>query len=106
MRAVVSARDFGGCGNAGAAASVNTPARSTIPVLERESTMNLKSAAAILALLISHAAFGADTPSSSNRADPMMDRYSAASEKQDWKSAAAAMQDALAKEPNNADYHN
>jgi cytochrome c-type biogenesis protein CcmH/NrfG len=39
------------------------------------------------------------------RADPMMDRYSAAAERQDWKSAAGAMQEALAKEPNNADYH-
>ncbi|HEY3077593.1 MAG TPA: tetratricopeptide repeat protein [Burkholderiales bacterium] len=34
-----------------------------------------------------------------------MDRYTAASERQDWKSAAAAMKDALASDPRNADYH-
>ena len=69
--------------------------------------MNLKSALAIIALLVSNsAAFAADTAgSSSTRADPMMDRYTAASERQDWKSAAAAMQDALASDPRNPDYH-
>src|SRR5437867_701596 len=116
MRTVVSAlasaasaspRDFGGAGNAGAAASVSAAARSTIRILERESTMNLKSALAIIALLASNnAAFAADTAgSSSTRSDPMMDRYTAASERQDWKSAATAMRDAIASDPRNPDYH-
>ena len=35
----------------------------------------------------------------------MMELYSAAAERQDWKGAAAAMQAALAKEPGNADFH-
>jgi cytochrome c-type biogenesis protein CcmH/NrfG len=67
----------------------------------------MKSALGILALLVAcHAALAADTPgSSSTRSDPMMDRYTAASERQDWKSAAAAMKDALASDPRNADYH-
>jgi tetratricopeptide (TPR) repeat protein len=67
----------------------------------------MKSALAILALLVSfHTAFAADTAGSSVRSDPMMDRYAAASERQDWKAAASVMQDALAANPNNADYHN
>ena len=69
--------------------------------------MNVKSALAILALAVSnHAALAADTPGASSRSDPMMDRYSAAAERQDWKGAAAAMQAAIAKDPGNADYHN
>jgi cytochrome c-type biogenesis protein CcmH/NrfG len=69
--------------------------------------MNMKSAVGILALLVAcHAALAADTPGTSSRADPMMDRYHAAADRQDWKSAASVMQDALAKEPNSADYHN
>src|SRR5437773_9261277 len=102
MRAVVSAplsaasaspRDFGGSRNAGGAASVSAAVRSTIRLLERESIMNLKSALAIIALLVSNnAALAADTAgSSSTRSDPMMDRYTAATERQDWKSAATAM---------------
>ena len=68
--------------------------------------MNLKSALAILALAVSsNAAFAADTSGPATRADPMMERYSAAAERQDWKGAAAAMQAAVAKEPGNADYH-
>ena len=35
----------------------------------------------------------------------MMDRYTAASERQDWKSAATAMRDAIASDPRNPDYH-
>ena len=76
-------------------------------ILEREGTVNLKSTAAILALLVaSKAALAADSAGPAARTDPVLDRYSAASEKQDWKSAAALMQDALAKNPSNADYHN
>jgi len=69
--------------------------------------MNMKSALTILALAVSSgAAIAADTPGASSRSDPMMDRYSAAAERQDWKGAAAAMQAALTKDPNNPDYHN
>src|SRR2546430_16090851 len=102
-----SPRDFGGAGNAGAAASVSAGQRSTMGILERETTRNLKPALATIALLVSNtAAFAADTAgSSSTRADPMMDRYSAASERQDWKTAATAMRDAIASDPRNPDYH-
>jgi cytochrome c-type biogenesis protein CcmH/NrfG len=68
--------------------------------------MQLRSVVAILALAVSsHAAFAADTPGASSRSDPMMDRYSAAAERQDWKGAAAAMQAAISKDPSNPDYH-
>jgi tetratricopeptide (TPR) repeat protein len=65
-----------------------------------------KSVAAILALLVASLAFAADSAGPASRADPMMDRYSAAASKQDWKSAAAVMQDAVAADPRNPDYHN
>ena len=68
--------------------------------------MQPRSVLAILALAVSnHAAYAADTSGPATRADPMMERYSAAAERQDWKGAAAAMQAAVAKEPANADYH-
>jgi tetratricopeptide (TPR) repeat protein len=61
----------------------------------------------MLALLgSSHAAFPADTPSSSPSRDPMVEQYQAAAEKQDWKSAALAMKQAVEANPANADYHN
>ncbi len=69
--------------------------------------MNLKSVLAILALAASnHAVLAADTSAPASRADPLMDQYSAAADRQDWKGAAAAMQAAIAKDPGNADYHN
>ena len=69
--------------------------------------MNVKPVLAILALLITAStAIAADSSSPAARTDPVMERYSAASEKQDWKSAAGVMRDALAANPNNADYHN
>ena len=69
--------------------------------------MNLKSALAILTLLITaNTTVAADSSSPAVRSDPVMERYSAASEKQDWKSAAGVMRDALTANPNNADYHN
>jgi len=43
---------------------------------------------------------------SSSRADPAMERYQAAAQQNDWKSAAAAMQAAVSANPNNPDYHN
>ena len=60
----------------------------------------------MLALLgTAHAAFPADSPSTPTRADPVMDRYHAAAQQNDWKSAAATMQAAVASNPNNPDYH-
>jgi tetratricopeptide (TPR) repeat protein len=60
---------------------------------------------AILALVLAHGAFAADTPGQSSASDPVMDRYHAAADKQDWKSAAAVMQEALGSNSRNADYH-
>jgi tetratricopeptide (TPR) repeat protein len=66
----------------------------------------MKSLLTILALLITaQAALAADSPSTSSRADPVMDRYHAAAQQNDWKSAASTMQAALASNPSNADYH-
>ena len=66
----------------------------------------MKSLLFILAL-VAHAAFAADTSSSmQSPKDPAMERYQAAAQQNDWKSAAAAMQGALQGSPNNADYHN
>ncbi|HUQ75040.1 MAG TPA: hypothetical protein VM183_09960 [Burkholderiales bacterium] len=60
----------------------------------------------ILALLTcAELALAADTPSSAPR-DAAMERYSAAAERQDWKSAAGVMREALSANPGNADYHN
>jgi cytochrome c-type biogenesis protein CcmH/NrfG len=36
----------------------------------------------------------------------VLERYSAAAERQDWAGAAAALRDAVAAQPANADYHN
>ncbi|HEY5900294.1 MAG TPA: tetratricopeptide repeat protein, partial [Burkholderiales bacterium] len=63
--------------------------------------------ATILALLLyANAAFAADTPSSAANSDPTIERYRAASDKQDWKAAAELMRDGVARDPGNADYHN
>ena len=69
--------------------------------------MTVKSAAAILALLVgANAAIAADTaPAAQVNSDPAIERYRAAAEQQDWKTAAAVMQDAVARDPRNADYH-
>ncbi len=63
----------------------------------------------ILALsLASGIACGADSGPSSTPAprDPAMERYSSAAERQDWAAAAAAMKDAVSREPSNADFNN
>jgi cytochrome c-type biogenesis protein CcmH/NrfG len=65
----------------------------------------MKSTLVILAFL-SFAASAADSPSTSAKEDPAMERYHAAAQQNDWKSAAAAMQSAVSASPNNADYHN
>jgi Flp pilus assembly protein TadD len=38
--------------------------------------------------------------------DVVLERYTMASQKQDWPAAAAVLQEGLQKSPNNADYHN
>jgi Tfp pilus assembly protein PilF len=69
--------------------------------------MELKSAAVILALLVAANAAAADSGGSTQmRSDPMLERYNAAAERQDWKSAATVMREALDKDAGNADYHN
>jgi tetratricopeptide (TPR) repeat protein len=68
--------------------------------------MNVKPFAAILALVVANAVYAADSSGPASRSDPVMDRYQAAAERQDWKSAAATMSEALGANPRNADYHN
>ncbi|HYY60476.1 MAG TPA: hypothetical protein VE756_03715 [Burkholderiales bacterium] len=65
----------------------------------------MKPFAAILALLVANTVSAADTSGPTSRPDPMLDRYHAAAERQDWKSASAAMNEALAADSRNADYH-
>jgi tetratricopeptide (TPR) repeat protein len=63
----------------------------------------------ILALVfISGAACAADSGPSATPApkDPALERYNAASAGQDWSGAAAAMKEALSRDPSNSDYHN
>ena len=67
--------------------------------------MNANSLAAILALVVANAVYAADTSGPTSRPDPLLDRYHAAAERQDWKSAAAVMNEALAADSSNADYH-
>ena len=63
----------------------------------------------ILALsLAAGSASGADSGPAASQApkDPSLERYSAASTRQDWPAAAAAMKDGLSRDPQNADLHN
>lgn len=64
----------------------------------------------IIALLAAGAAasipgFAADS-GPAPAGDPLMERVSAATERKDWPAAQAALREALAKDPANADYHN
>jgi tetratricopeptide (TPR) repeat protein len=72
--------------------------------------MNTQFRVVMLALsLAAGSAFAAEsgpTPREQSRDDPVLNRYEAAKSQQDWKAAAAAVQEGLAKSPNNADYHN
>ncbi|HET7363714.1 MAG TPA: tetratricopeptide repeat protein [Burkholderiales bacterium] len=67
--------------------------------------MKVKILTAIFALVVTNAVYAADTSGPAARSDPMLDRYHAAAERQDWKSAAATMNEALGANPDNADYH-
>jgi tetratricopeptide (TPR) repeat protein len=70
--------------------------------------MNVKFLLSILSLSIAGAAFAAGDPPPppERKKDAVLDRYTMASEKQDWKGAAAVLEEGLQKSPNNADYHN
>ena len=58
-------------------------------------------------LLLPGAAFAAaDTNSSGAPVDPVLERAAQASARNDWAGAQAILKDAVAKEPNNAEYHN
>jgi len=58
-------------------------------------------------LLLPGAAFAAaDTNSSGSPVDPVLERAAQASARNDWAGAQAVLKDAVAKEPNNAEYHN
>jgi cytochrome c-type biogenesis protein CcmH/NrfG len=61
----------------------------------------------LAALLLPGAAFAAaDTNSSGAPVDPVLERAAQASERNDWTGAQAILRDAVAKSPNNAEYHN
>jgi tetratricopeptide (TPR) repeat protein len=47
-----------------------------------------------------------DPPPPPEKKDAILESYHAASAKQDWKAAAAALQEGVQKSPDNADYHN
>jgi len=76
--------------------------------------MKLKFLLAILSLSLAAGLGGAraeaagDPPAPKPDApkDVVLERYTLASEKQDWKAAAAALEEGLQKNPNNAEYHN
>lgn len=61
----------------------------------------------ILAALIgAGTAVAAGDPPSSEVKDPVLDKVAAATKQQDWAGAQSVLKDALAANPNNADYHN
>jgi len=69
--------------------------------------MKLKFLLAILTFSIAGAVLAAgDPPPPEKKKDAVIERYSLASDKQDWKAAAAVLEEGLQKSPNNADYHN
>ncbi len=57
-------------------------------------------------LLASGTALGAGDSSPAAAADPVLERASAATAQKDWPAAQALLRDAVAKQPNNPDYHN
>jgi len=62
----------------------------------------------ILALLTPGLTLAAGDPgsSSSEPKDPVLEKVSAATQRQDWAGAAGVLKDAVAANPNNANYHN
>jgi len=51
-------------------------------------------------------ALAAGDPVTFETKDPVLEKVSAATQRQDWAGAASALKDALAADPNNASYHN
>lgn len=72
--------------------------------------MKLKFGLAILSLSfasgLAMAAGDPPAPKPDAPKDAVLERYTLASEKQDWKAAAGVLEEGLQKSPNNADYHN
>ena len=73
--------------------------------------MKLKFLLAILSLsLVAGTALAAGDPppppDDGKKKDAILERYSEASAKQDWKAAAAVLEEGVQKSPDNADYHN
>jgi tetratricopeptide (TPR) repeat protein len=60
----------------------------------------------IIALLIAPAVALAADSGPAPAGDPVLERVSAATERQDWPAAQAILKAAVAKDPGNADYHN
>ena len=60
----------------------------------------------IALLLLPATAVAADSGPPSAPGDPVQERVSAATQRKDWPAAQAALRDALARDPGNADYHN
>ena len=65
----------------------------------------MKAIVILTSLLLCGSAFAADS-GPAPVADPVMEKVSAATARQDWTSAAGVLREALSKEPNNANYHN
>lgn len=58
-------------------------------------------------LLLAGNALGAgDPPAAAESKDPVLEKVSAASSRQDWSGAAGVLKSALSSDPNNANYHN
>lgn len=65
--------------------------------------------ALIILNLLASAAFAADSspaPSATRPADPVLEKVTAATARQDWTGAQSVLREALARDPRNADYHN
>jgi tetratricopeptide (TPR) repeat protein len=60
----------------------------------------------LASLLAAGTAFAAGDPVVSEPSDPVLEKATAATKRQDWAGAAGVLQEALAKDPNNASYHN
>ena len=68
--------------------------------------MKLKLALSILSLSLVAGLAAAAGPEPEKKKDAVIEKYEQASEKQDWKAAAAALEEGLKASPENADYHN
>jgi tetratricopeptide (TPR) repeat protein len=68
----------------------------------------MKAIAILTSLLVCGSAFAADSGPApvATPKDPVMEKVSAATARQDWTGAAGVLKEALSKEPNNANYHN